>query len=186
MSFLAASRRPVQSGVCAASWAMWGQTHTLIAHQPAHSPSHLQTDEDLPVSAQGAQAPATLCASQTADVVALGITPRWLALSIGRQGGGDCFEGRAGRPVPAMTLSDVPHKPRTRAFAPPGHGLAVFPRSLALACSAVLRPRVPLSRYFVAAAHQSNPAPALGRDGGYCVAWAIGSPSCDENQRLAR
>lgn len=49
-------------------------------------PSHLQTGEDLPVSAQGAQAPATLCASQTADVVALGITPRW---------GGDCFEGRA-------------------------------------------------------------------------------------------
>lgn len=67
-----------------------------------------------------------------------------------------------------MALSDVPHKPRPRAFAPPGHGLAVFPRSLALACSAVLRPRVPLSRYFVAAAHQSNPAPALGRDGGYC------------------
>lgn len=44
----------------------------------AHSPSHLQTGEDLPVSAQGAQAPATLCASQTADVMALGITPRWL------------------------------------------------------------------------------------------------------------
>ena len=36
----------------------------------AHSPSHLQTGEDLPVSAQGAQAPATLCASQTADVMA--------------------------------------------------------------------------------------------------------------------
>ena len=30
-------------------------------------------------------------------LVALSITPRWLALSIGRQGGGDCFEGRAGR-----------------------------------------------------------------------------------------
>lgn len=36
------------------------------------SPSHLQTGEDLPVSAQGAQAPATLCASQTADVMAPG------------------------------------------------------------------------------------------------------------------
>lgn len=71
----------------------------------------------------------------------------------------ECFEGRAGRPVPAVTLSDVPHKPRPRACAPPGHGLAVFPRSLALACSAVLRPRVPLSRYFVAAAHQSTPGP---------------------------
>ena len=70
---------------------------------------------------------------------------------------GECFEGRAGRPVPAMTLSDVPHKPRPRAFAPPGRGLAIFPRSLSLACLAVLRPRVPLPRYFVAAAHQSNP-----------------------------
>ena len=71
----------------------------------------------------------------------------------------ECFEGRAGRPVPAMTLSDVPHKPRPRAFAPPGHGLAIFPRSLSLACLAVLRPRVPLPRYFVAAAHQSTPVP---------------------------
>ena len=34
------------------------------------SPSHLQPGEDLAVSAQGAQAPATLCASQTADVIA--------------------------------------------------------------------------------------------------------------------
>ena len=58
-----------------------------------------------------------------------------------------------------MTLSDVPHKPRPRAFAPPGHGLAIFPRSLSLACLAVLRPRVPLPRYFVAAAHQSTPGP---------------------------
>ena len=72
---------------------------------------------------------------------------------------GECFEGRAGRPVPAMTLSDVPHKPRPRAFAPPGHGLAIFPRSLSLACLAVLRPRVPLPRYFVAAARQSAPGP---------------------------
>ena len=74
-------------------------------------------------------------------------------------GRGECFEGRAGRPVPAMTLSDVPHKPRPRAFAPPGHGLAIFPRSLSLVCLAVLRPRVPLPRYFVAAAHQSTPGP---------------------------
>ena len=71
----------------------------------------------------------------------------------------ECFEGRAGRPVPAMTLSDVPHKPRPRAFAPPGHGLAISPRSLSLACLAVLRPRVPLPRYFVAAALQSTPGP---------------------------
>ena len=77
----------------------------------------------------------------------------------GGEGEGDCFEGRAGRPVPAMALSDVPHKPRPRAFTPPGHGLAIFPRSLSLACLAVLRPRVPLPRYFVAAAHQSTPGP---------------------------
>ena len=85
----------------------------------------------------------------------------------------ECFEGRAGRPVPAMTLSDVPHKPRSRAFAPPGHGLAIFPRSLSLACLAVLRPRVPLPRYFVAAAHQSTPGPwcrgGVGLLGASCV-----------------
>ena len=44
----------------------------LLPITTGHSPSHLQTGEDLPMSAQGAQAPATLCASQTADVMAPG------------------------------------------------------------------------------------------------------------------
>lgn len=50
----------------------------LLPITTGHSPSHLQTGEDLSVSAQGAQAPATLCASQTADV---------MAPALGREGG---------------------------------------------------------------------------------------------------
>ena len=74
-----------------------------------------------------------------------------------------------------MTLSDVPHKPRPRAFAPPGHGLAIFPRSLSLACLAVLRPRVPLPRYFVAAAHQSTTGPWCRGGVGYLISFATAS-----------
>ena len=44
-------------------------------------PSQLQTGEDLPVSAQGAKAPATLCASQPADVMAPVTAPGAMARS---------------------------------------------------------------------------------------------------------